>query len=116
MVLWLWVHWPWFVLALATVLELVSFFNKTKGDTITENVRAWLRGRDRPDRRVDAKDATGRPLMATAGDGSQAPVTVIHTGSPVRVGGVRLNTWRFYWLAAFIVWTAGHLLFGWWSS
>lgn len=91
---WYWI--AWFVLGFC-VPEGVALFNKTKGDTLSETVWAWLRGKER----TEPETTTGRHAMAPA---KPQPITWNH------------NTWRTWVVGSFLLWLFLHLTFGWFSG
>lgn len=85
-----WEIWWGFWAGLFVVSEGIALFNKTSGDTLSETVWNWLRGRK-------------------FGDSSSAMWGV-------RALTWNHNTWRTYAVGAFLLWLFFHLTFGWFSG
>jgi hypothetical protein len=75
-----------------------ALFNKTAGDTLSERVWAWLRGRRKRNVRVPA--LYGDKYNTVPAD----PIVWNH------------NTWRTWVVGAFLLWLFFHLTFGWFSG
>lgn len=84
------------------VFEGIALFNHTSGDTFSEQVWAWLRGREHTTKLIYIKqdDAPGSYLAHIKGE-------------PITTNGIPHNTWRTFVVGAFLVWLFFHLTFGW---
>jgi hypothetical protein len=101
--------------------EAYALFTKTVGDTFSERVWAWLAGRVKPVPPLAVQAMVGgkpehirvmRGVVRTEGSDSEGGWTVRR--------GIRLNTFRWFFFAWFLVglfvWLTGHFLFGLWAG
>lgn len=95
---WTWYWIVWLVLGFV-VPEGIALVNKSTGDTLSENVWAWLRGKQKPG--ATSPPEGTRRLHAVP---DPKPITWNH------------NTWRTYVAGSFLIWLFCHLTFGWFSG
>jgi hypothetical protein len=90
-------HWAiywllWLVLGFC-VPEAIALFNKTDGDSLSDVVWAWLKGRQ-----------STRPVWLSPG--------LVADPQPVKWNH---NTWRTWVVGSFLLWLFFHIVFGWFS-
>lgn len=94
----------WIVWALYfVILEGIALTNKTSGDTLSEHVWAWLRGRQQQAPRV---------VLAMVGNTDN----FVKVDPPIKTHGLNHWTWRTFVVGAFLLWLFFHLTFGWFAG
>jgi len=80
------------------ISEGIALFNKASGDTLSETVWAWLKGKQR-----------NTDTVAVRAYGSTEYI------APKNIKWNH-NTWRTWVVGSFLLWLFFHLTFGWFSS
>lgn len=86
------------------VLEGVALFNKTEGDTFSEHVWAWLKGKKQPEPHA----------QRTTNFMGEDHFVVVDPN--IKTQGLNHNTWRTFAVGAFLLWLFFHLTFGWFAG
>lgn len=91
-----WIIWAVYFVT----LEGIALFNKTTGDTLSEHVWAWLKGK---------KAANSVPIPKLINN--KEIIFMLHP-PPIRTSGLNHWTWRTFVVGAFLIWLFLHLTFG----
>lgn len=84
--------------AMFVIAEGIALFNKTTGDTLSETVWAWLKGKRTPAKTLYLLD-DGTDIKSVT-----KPIEWSH------------NTWRTWMVGSFLLWLFFHLTFGWFAG
>lgn len=95
----IWLGWIIYFL----IFEGIALFNKTTGDTFSEQVWAWLKGKQQ-----------ANPTMLRHHESDMFAYAAIPP-EPIKTMSINHNTWRAYVAGAFLIWLFFHLTFGWFS-
>lgn len=102
-----WAGWLLYFL----VFEGLALFNKTEGDTFSEHVWAWLRGRVQVEPHAISVLKPNEEGKLTVNQFSTRVVD-----PKIKTNGLSHWTWRTFVVGAFLIWLFLHLTFGWFAG
>lgn len=94
-----WLSWG----AMFLVAEGIALFNKTSGDTLSETVWNWLKGK-REKTIVNRIYVDSNAMLPDSIEVTKKPITWNH------------NTYRTWVVGSFLLWLFFHLTFGWFAG